>query len=103
MDTYVRRTTKAFTLLWSFFALGVGVVATLIGVTTEPAPDFFIMLFGAVSGFGGAVCGFMHGVTLSAARNLDKAHSDDVAAQRVNAPRCYVEHCSDRVCPDRHN
>lgn len=72
MDSYTRRTTKMFSLLWSFYALGIAVTAVLLGVTTEPAPDFFIIAFGAMSGFGGAVCGFMHGVTLSAARRLDE-------------------------------
>ncbi len=81
MDTYVRRATRAFTFLWSFYALGIVIVAILLGATTEPAPDFFIVTFGATCGFGGAVCGFFHGVTLSAARRLDEAqeaeHGED--------------------------
>lgn len=77
MDTYVRRATKAFALLWSFYALAVGTFAVLLGALTEPAPDFFIIVLAAVSGFGAAVCGFMHGVTLSAARRLDAAITED--------------------------
>lgn len=73
MDTYVRRTTRAFAFLWSFYALGTVVVAVLLGAFTEPAPDFFIVAFAALSGFGGAVIGFFHGVTLSAARRFDAA------------------------------
>jgi hypothetical protein len=71
VDSYTRRTTRMFSLLWSFFALGVATVAVLLGVTTDPAPDSFIVMYGATTGLGGAVCGFLHGVTLSAARNLD--------------------------------
>lgn len=103
MDTYVRRATRAFSFLWSVFILGVATVAILLGVTTDPAPDFFIVVFGVVSALSGGVCGFFHGVTLSAARNLDAAHQADVEAQRANAPRCYTEHCSDDICPDRHS
>lgn len=78
MDTYVRRTTRAFSFLWASFALGVAVVGILLGVTTEPAPDFFIIAFGATSAFGGGVCGFLHGVTLSAARRLDDAPDTEI-------------------------
>lgn len=106
MDTYVRRTTRAFSFLWAVFALGIVVVALLLGATTDPAPDYFIVAFGIASGAAGAVCGFFHGVTLSAARRLDEAHDIDAAAatqQRAEAPRCYVEHCSDSICPNRHS
>lgn len=71
MDTYVRRTTKAFSFLWAFVALVLTTVGILLGATTEPTPDIFIIVFGVVSAFGGGVCGFLHGVTLSAARRLD--------------------------------
>ena len=71
MDSYARRTTKMFSLVWSFFALVVASVAVLLSAVTDPAPDYFIIVYGATTGLGGAVCGFMHGVTLSAARSLD--------------------------------
>ena len=73
MDTYVRRATRAFSFLWSFLVLVICVVATLLGALTEPTPDFFIIAFGVLTAIGGGVCGFLHGVTLSAARNLDAA------------------------------
>lgn len=103
MDTYVKRTTRAFSFIWAFMALILGTVGILLGVITEPAPDFFIIVFGLVSAFGGGVCGFMHGVTLSAARNLDQAHDAEVARQRDDEPRCYAENCSDSICPGRHS
>jgi hypothetical protein len=80
VDSYTRRTTRAFSFIWSAFALGLVTVAILLGVTTEPAPDFFIIVFGVTSAFASGVCGFFHGVTLSAARRLDEhnlAQSDE--------------------------
>jgi hypothetical protein len=103
VDTYTRRATRAFSFLWSFLALVIVAVGVLLGAVTEPAPDFFIIAFGVLTAFGGGALGFMHGVTLSAARNLDAAHQAEVDEERVNAPRCYDEYCAgDSVCPDRH-
>jgi Trk-type K+ transport system membrane component len=82
VDSYVRRATKAFSFLWSFFALAVAIVAVLLGITTDPAPDFFIIIYGVISAFGGGVCGFLHGVTLTAARQLD---AQNLAEERDGA------------------
>jgi hypothetical protein len=78
VDSYVRRTTKTFSFLWSFVALVLVTIGILVGAVTESTPDWFVVAFPAVSAFGAAVIGFMHGVTLSAARNLDdQTESDD--------------------------
>ena len=103
MDTYVRRTTRAFSFVWSAFALCVATVGILLGAVTDPAPDYFIILLGVSSGLTGGVCGFLHGVTLSAARNLDAAHKAELAKQRESMPPCYEEYCGgDDVCPNQH-
>lgn len=104
MDTYVKRATKAFSFLWAFVALVIGSVAVLLGAVTDPAPDSFFIVFGFVCAFGGGVCGFMHGVTLSSARNLDATLHAEIEKERANAPYCYSEYCAgDGVCPDRHS
>lgn len=78
MDTYVRRTTRAFSFIWAGFALVIAVIGILLGVITEPAPDFFIILLGFATAFCGGVCGFFHGVTLSAARRLDDVPDTEI-------------------------
>ena len=102
MDSYVRRCTKAFSFLWSFLTLAVAVVGFLLGATTEPAPDIFIVVFGMFTGFGAAVIGFMHGVTLSASRNLD-AKNATATEEDPNALRCYDEYCTGVNCSYRHS
>lgn len=106
MDTYTRRATRAFSFLWSFLALVIVSTGVLLGATTEPAPDFFIVAFGVLTAFGGGVCGFMHGVTLSAARNLDAAHEakqlETVDDDDELKPHCYVEYCRGN-CGYRHD
>ena len=78
MDTYAKRATKAFSFLWAFLVLVMVAIGILLGAISEPAPDYFFTVFGTVMMFGGGVCGFLHGVTLSAARTLDARHSSEL-------------------------
>lgn len=102
MDTYARRATKAFSFLWSFLALVVTALGLLLGAVTEPAPDWFIILFGILTGCGAGITGFMHGVTLAAARNLD-AQREAEEREVADTPRCYAEYCTGASCQYRHD
>jgi hypothetical protein len=75
-----------FSFLWSFVALTLVVSGTLVGAVTEHMPDWFAIAFPAVSAFGAAVIGFMHGITLSAARNLDEQNASDDTDTAMTTP-----------------
>jgi len=77
MESYTRRATKAFSFLWSILTLVVVVMGVLVGAITEPMPDWFAIMFPFVTAIGAGACGFLHGVTLAAARQLDKQAQDE--------------------------
>ena len=102
-DTYVRRATRAFSFIWSVFTLVVVSIAILLSVSPVPAPDYFIIAYAVITGVASAVFGFLHGVTLAAARRLDDDCRTEATEQSMDAPHCYSEYCSDDTCQNRHN
>ena len=100
MDSYTRRATRAFTAMWSFIVFGIAFMGVLVGAITEPMPDWFAIVYPIIAAFSAGVCGFFHGITLSAARRLDEANADD--AEESSDSYCYTEYCQGG-CGYRHS